>query len=129
MAVRRHSSKGEPMRHRRVALLGLGALVAVVLAPPTPAQAGAGTWTQVAAPDPDVQFTYLQSVDGRTDTDAWAVGYVQPTGVAPTYPISLRWNGTAWSSVPVPLLGIGTLLWGVSASASTEAWAVGSVST
>jgi hypothetical protein len=112
-----------------LAALGLGTLMAVGLAPSGPAAAGAGAWTQVAAPNPGVQFTNLQSVDARTDSDGWIVGYVQPPTASPTYPISLHWNGTAWSSVPVPLLGIGTTLWGVSASAADDAWAVGSVST
>src|SRR4051794_20303300 len=82
-----------------------------------PASAAAGAWSPVPAPHPDVQFTSLQSVDGRTDSDAWAVGYVQPPGTAPTYPISLHWTGTAWTDVPVPRQGIGTTLWGVSGSA------------
>jgi len=94
-----------------------------------PAVAAAGAWSQVPVPDADVQFTSLQSVDGRTDTDGWAVGYVQPPTATPTYPISLHWTGTAWTSVPVPLEGIGTTLWGVSGSATDDAWAVGSVST
>ena len=111
-----------------LALTALATITAVIAAT-GPASAAAGAWSQVPVPDSDVQFTNLQSVDGRTDTDAWAVGYVQPPTATPTYPISLHWTGTAWTSVPVPLQGIGTTLWGVSGSAANDAWAVGSVST
>ncbi|WP_433291972.1 hypothetical protein ACQP2F_26785 [Actinoplanes sp. CA-030573] len=107
----------------------LPAFGAVVALAAGSALAAAGTWSPVPVPNAGVRFTSLQAVDGRTDTDAWAVGYVQPPTAAPTYPISLHWNGTAWTDVPVPPQGIGTTLWGVSGSAAGDAWAVGSVST
>lgn len=108
-----------------LAAVGVGTLAAVLATGPAPANAAAGAWSEVAVPDPSVQFSYLQSVDGRGDTDAWAVGYVQPPGATPFLPIALHWNGTRWSSTSVPQLGDGTILYGVSESAGGDAWAVG----
>ena len=120
------------MRPRRLPLvltLTATSTIMAVVAATAPASAAAGAWSQVPVPHSGVQFTSLQAVDGRTDGDAWAVGYVQPPTATPTYPISLHWTGAAWTDVPVPLQGIGTTLWGVSGSAADDAWAVGSVST
>jgi hypothetical protein len=58
------------------------ATITAVIAATGPATAAAGAWSPVPVPNPGVQFTNLQSVDGRTDTDAWAVGYVQPPACA-----------------------------------------------
>lgn len=115
------------MPHRRVPFavaVAIASLTAITAA--TPAMAAAGAWTQVPTPNPNVQFTNVQSVDALNDSDAWAVGYVSPPQGGPNQPLALRWNGTAWSSVAVPLLGTGTMLWGVSASGPSDAWAVGS---
>jgi len=106
----------------------LAVATAAVFASTAPAAAAAGAWSQVPAPNPNVQFTNLQAVDALSDTSAWAVGYVTPPQAGPAQPLALRWNGTSWANVPVPLLGIGTRLWGVSASSANEAWAVGSFS-
>jgi len=94
------------MRSRRLplALAAAGTATITVLVVATGgASAAAGAWSQVPAPDPDVQFTNLQAIDAFADNDAWAVGFVTPTQVAPTRPVSLRWNGTTWSSVAVPI--------------------------
>jgi len=80
----------------------------------------------VPAPNPTVQFTSLQSVDSRTDSDAWAVGDVSPPTGGPLQPLTLHWDGSTWSSSAVPQQGRGTQLWGVSASLADDAWAVGS---
>jgi hypothetical protein len=113
------------VRHRKlIGALAAGVLVAVAAAP-SPAAAAAGKWSVVAVPNPDVQFSYLQGVDARTSSDAWAVGYVQPVGVGPFVPIALHWNGAAWATTTVPQQGKGTLLWGVSASRADDVWAVG----
>ena len=114
------------MRQGRLlgALCG-GVLAAVAVLPAAPAGAAAGAWSQATVPNPDVQFGYLQGVDARTSTDAWAVGYVQPVGPGPFVPIALHWNGTAWSTTAVPAQGNGTTLYGVSAGQANDAWAVG----
>jgi len=107
-----------------LAAVGVGA-VCVVAVGPSPAAAAAGAWSEVGVPGASVQFSYLMSVDGRSDTDAWAVGYVQPPTSAPFTPITLHWNGTRWSSTVAPQLGDGTILYGVSESPAGDAWAVG----
>ena len=105
--------------------IGAGILLALAASPATPAVAAAGAWSEIAAPSPDVQFSYLNSVDALTDSDAWAVGYVQPTGATPFLPIIDHWNGAAWAATPAPQLGDGTLLNAVSADQPRDAWAVG----
>jgi hypothetical protein len=106
--------------------LGIGALIAAVVLPASAARAAGGAWSVVAAPNPAVQFTYLQSVDATSDSDGWAVGYVQPPTASPFQPVALHWNGTAWTSAAVPQLGNdGTILVGVSTSQASDAWAVG----
>jgi hypothetical protein len=88
-----------------------------------------GGWSVVPAPNPTVRYTNLQSVDARTDADAWAVGYVQPPVPPSTVqPVALHWDGTAWSATGAPRLGHGTQLWAVSASRADDVWAVGSYS-
>jgi hypothetical protein len=60
------------------------------------------TWKIVKAPHPaqdsDGLSTILRSVSARTTNDIWAVGSANGT------PVSLHWNGTAWSLVPVPVV-------------------------
>ena len=106
-----------------LASAGVGTLTATLIA--TPAAASAGTWSELAVPDPAVQFSYVTAVDALSDTDAWAVGYVQPPNVGPFLPIIDHFNGTTWSSVDAPQLGDGTILNGVSVSQANDAWAVG----
>jgi hypothetical protein len=53
---------------------------------------------------------------------AWAVGYTDSGGVIST--LILRWNGTAWTTVPSPSLA-GSWLWDVAATPDGSAWAVG----
>jgi hypothetical protein len=68
----------------------------------------------------------LLGASARTSTDAWAVGeQFGGAGQAPPPPVSYHWNGTAWSLVPTPTLGVSSALRGVSASTATDAWAVG----
>jgi hypothetical protein len=86
----------------------------------------AGGWTIVAAP-PTGQDAQLDSVATTSDSDAWAVGYCC---AAPNFlgakPIIDHWNGTAWSQATVPSTGYSTnSLTAVSASSTSDAWAVG----
>ena len=86
----------------------------------------AGGWTIVAAP-PTGQDAQLDGVAATSDSDAWAVGYCC---AAPNFlgakPIIDHWNGTAWSQATVPSTGYSTnSLTAVSASSTSDAWAVG----
>jgi hypothetical protein len=68
----------------------------------------------------------LLGASARTSTDAWAVGeQFAAAGQAPPPPVSYRWNGTAWSLVATPTLGVSSALMAVSASTATDAWATG----
>jgi hypothetical protein len=68
----------------------------------------------------------LLGASARTSTDAWAVGeQFGGAGQAPPPPVSYRWDGTGWSLIPTPTLGVSSALRGVSASTATDAWAVG----
>jgi hypothetical protein len=86
----------------------------------------AGGWSIVAAP-PIGQDANLSGVTTTSDNDAWAVGYccARPNFLG-AIPIIDHWNGTAWSQVSVPSTGYGTnSLTAVSASSTSDAWAVG----
>jgi hypothetical protein len=65
----------------------------------------------------------IDAVSAFSPGDIWAVGYSYIPGTRYTEPLTLHWNGTAWSVVASPT-GAG-LLQGVSAVSATSAWAVG----
>jgi len=82
-------------------------------------------WTVETVPQTG-NNTLLLGASARTSTDAWAVGeQFAAAGQAPPPPVSYHWNGSAWSLVPTPTLGVSSALRGVSASTATDAWAVG----
>lgn len=109
-----------------LAKLGAAAAVgtALVLAA-SPALAASG-WTIVTAPPAGVNAS-LTGVTSTSDSDAWAVGSENAAlnGVGAKVLID-HWNGTAWSQVATPATpGNTASLAGVSASSSTDAWAIG----
>ncbi len=69
----------------------------------------------------------LLAVDARTANDAWAVGF-QPDPHDPddAIPLVEHWDGSAWTEIPVP--GQSSLT-GVTALASNDVWAFGTVQT
>jgi hypothetical protein len=82
-------------------------------------------WTVETVPQTG-NNTLLLGAAARTSTDAWAVGeQFAGAGQAPPPPVSYHWNGTAWSLVTTPTLGVSSALMAVSASTATDAWAVG----
>ncbi len=100
------------------ALAGASVLIA------SAASAATG-WTVVTVPQTG-NNTILLGAAARTSTDAWAVGeQFAAAGQAPPPPVSYHWNGSAWSIVATPVLGVSSALLGVSASTATDAWAVG----
>jgi FG-GAP-like repeat len=64
--------------------------------------------------------TVLTGVDAVTASDVWAVGYYD-NGSA-DLPLALHWNGSTWSSFPVPGAG---LLRDVKAAGPGNVWAAG----
>jgi hypothetical protein len=106
--------------------IGLGVAVGAALVLGAGPALAAGGWTIVPAP-PTGQDAQLDGVTTTSSTDAWAVGYCC---AAPNFlgakPVIDHWNGTAWSQVSVPSTGYSTnSLTAVSASSTSDAWAVG----
>ncbi len=62
------------------------------------------------------------AVAAISPTDAWLVGESPPEG---PIPMSKHWDGSIWSSIPVPQIGPSDKLNGIAAVSSTDVWAVG----
>jgi hypothetical protein len=82
------------------------------------------SWTQIPAPSPGEE-SYLRDVDGTSNNDVWAVGYVTPDAESWTTLI-LHWDGAAWRKYPHPTSQFDQYFYGVAAVPGGEAWAVGS---
>ncbi|HYO51012.1 MAG TPA: S-layer homology domain-containing protein [Chloroflexia bacterium] len=92
------------------------------------ARLNGNVWSQVPAPSVPASLDYrygdLAEISG---SDVWAVSYQAGTQVTTT--VTLRWNGTSWSTVPSPNVGSFTnFLSGVAAPASNDVWAGGAYS-
>jgi hypothetical protein len=78
----------------------------------------------VASPSPGVVDSELNGIQVVSANDIWAVGdYTNTWGV--TYSLILHWNGKRWSQVHSPNPAFVNYLYGVTATSSTSAWAVG----
>ena len=79
------------------------------------------SWSEVTSPNVLGVANQLLGIAAISPNDIWAVGY---TGGAP---LSMHWNGSAWSLVPVRphAGGSGDWLTAVAGSASNDVWAVG----
>jgi len=82
------------------------------------------TWVSVSGaggvPSPGKVETVLTGVDVRTASDVWAVGYYSDGSAE--RPLALHWNGSTWSSSPIP--GAGSLR-KVRAITASNVWAAG----
>jgi hypothetical protein len=104
--------------------LGVAALAGATVMIGSVASASTG-WSVVTVPQTG-NNTILTGASALTSSDAWAVGeQFGAAGQAPPPPVSYHWNGTAWSLVATPTLGVSSSLLSVSASTATDAWAVG----
>ena len=85
------------------------------------------SWTQVASPSPGTRDNTLTDVAGTAPNDVWAVGYSRdlPYGNRARHSLVEHYDGSAWSRVPSPDVDTQTVLYGVTALSSTNAWAVG----
>lgn len=73
----------------------------------------------------EINATY-RGISAISSTDIWAVGSrPRPPYNNTTEGVTLRWNGVAWRHVPSFNPGLFTYLYGVSAVAPDEVWAVG----
>jgi len=78
------------------------------------------SWVMVSGvPAPGAIDTVLTAVDVQSASDVWAVGYGNDGSA--DRPLALHWDGSTWTSSPVPGTG---LLRGVK-GASGNVWAVG----
>jgi hypothetical protein len=113
---------GPRSRYRR--WVGVAALAGAPLLVGATASAATG-WSVVTVPQTG-NNVLLTGASARTSTDAWAVGeQFVAAGQAPAPPVSYHWNGTVWSLVATPTLGVSSDLLSVSASTASDAWAVG----
>jgi hypothetical protein len=85
------------------------------------------SWTLVDHPTPRSDYVSFGSLDARATDDAWIVGsYLDHDAIART--LAEHWDGTAWTVVPTPNVGpSGSTLSAVSAVASNDVWASGTV--
>ena len=83
-------------------------------------------WKRVPSPDPfpGGEGDGLAAVAASSAGNAWVVGnsFTGPFGG----PFTERWDGTSWTTVPVPVPAGGAILAGIAISPSGRAWAVGS---
>jgi hypothetical protein len=86
-------------------------------------------WNIVSSPSPDKQFNELRGVAAISANDVWAVGFRGGTkSETPIETFILHWNGSAWSQVASPnISGGANQLFGITAIANNDVWAVGSV--
>jgi hypothetical protein len=82
------------------------------------------TWSIV--PSPSVGNDILYAVDAIASNDVWAIGRTK-VGYSSSRTLTLHWNGSAWMVVPSPNDGTTSNdLYGVTALAANDVWAVGS---
>ncbi len=88
------------------------------------------TWSLVTSPSVRSGVAELHSVKALSRKDVWAVGsYVSQAGVS--LPLTEHWNGAKWSTVPSPSVPSAStiILLAITATSSTDVWAVGLSST
>jgi len=83
-------------------------------------------WTRITSPSVRVSLTApYGDLAALSTNDVWAVGHQIVSGVART--LAMRWNGSAWSIVPTPNMGLAdNYLTSVAAVAPDDVWASGS---
>jgi hypothetical protein len=85
------------------------------------------SWSIVSSPNPAASGNYLYGVAATSANDIWAVGYAYDASAMNVQTLTLRYNGSSWSTVPSPNIapGAANLLLAVSAVSPTLAFAVG----
>src|SRR4029077_4388637 len=88
--------------------------------PPLAYHWNASVWSLTTTPSLGVNAG-LNAVSASGASDAWAVGFTLPSGYRVRQPLYEHWNGSAWSVVSGPGLGLN----GVADLSPANAWAVG----
>jgi hypothetical protein len=82
-------------------------------------------WTIVPSPNVGSQGNALLHVAVLPGGQAWAVGYRIDEKSFYARSLIEYWNGSAWTVIPHPEPGVSAQLFGVSARAADDVWAVG----
>ena len=82
-------------------------------------------WSVVPSPNIGPQTNDLSEVAAVSANDIWTVGrYINHSNVSQT--LTMHWDGTQWSIVPGPNVGLGdNLLRGLTVISTNDVWAVG----
>jgi hypothetical protein len=111
---------------KRKKWLATGAAVGVLVVVGGTSALAAGGWTVTTVSGQPGNNVALNGVFARTSTDAWAVGtQFGPAGSTPPPGVTYHWNGTSWSLIATPALGVNSALVAISDSGPNDAWAVG----
>ncbi|HEX5302905.1 MAG TPA: hypothetical protein VFW50_38520, partial [Streptosporangiaceae bacterium] len=89
---------------------------------------GGSTWTVVPSPNPGAGSNSLNSINGVSPTDIWAVGTDSNADGSAEQGLILHWDGTSWTQTPSPSPGRFVQLNAVHAISASDAWAVGTFS-
>jgi hypothetical protein len=108
-----------PPLRASVVFLAVGAMLLIG----SPAQAFG--WTTVPSPSEVPGDNYLYGADSSGASNVWAVGVVYPPTGGSLHALALRYDGTAWRSVPGTGLPGDDTLRGVDAVSAGDVWAVG----
>jgi hypothetical protein len=81
-------------------------------------------WSIVPSPNPEGFPPLLRGLWAASANDVWAVGWWEDFSDA-VHPLTEHWDGSAWSIVPTPQVGIYTELDAVSGTSGDDVWAVG----
>jgi hypothetical protein len=86
------------------------------------------SWRVYPAPNPSPLYNFLNGVSATSRTNAWAVGdFDNVKAASADYTLTMRWNGSKWARVASPSpSSVSSDLYGVSATSTSNAWAVGS---
>jgi len=83
-------------------------------------------WRAIGSPNPSSSGNYLFDVAAVSADDIWAAGSYLTDSDARLRTLTEHWDGSAWAIVPSPNFGLDpNELYGVSASARGDVWAVG----
>jgi hypothetical protein len=84
-------------------------------------------WSKIPSPSPGTKNNQLNAVAARAADDVWAVGQCANSARGgQAEPLVLRWDGAAWSQVPVAVSAVSAAqLLGVAVAGQDTVWAVG----
>ena len=86
-------------------------------------------WMEVPTPDPGESRNMLRDIGGTSSNDVWTVGNYESTP-GNTKNLVLHWNGSDWQMYSgTDKSNSWNDLWGVTAIATNDVWAVGSENT